>query len=265
MAKREERTKRTTKTQSSSRVDRNQFLQHSSYDRQAQEQYDFERANPKRKNINLIPRNLMQEMYCSALEDVNQNIVFAMGPAGTGKTLLATMYAIKALRAGSIDKIVITRPAVSVDEQHGFLPGSLIDKMAPWVIPIMDVFKEYYHPREINKMLEDELIEIAPLAYMRGRTLKNCVIIADEMQNSTPSQFLMLLTRIGDGSKLIVTGDINQHDRGFDKNGLRDFIGRIEASPRKSKKMTVIKFDKTDVERHPIIEEVLELYSDITL
>ena len=263
MAKREERTKRTTKTQSASRVDRNQFLQQSTFDKVAQEQYDYERANPKRKTVNIVPRNLKQEQYCNALTDSTQNIVFAMGPAGTGKTLLATLYAIKALRAGTIDKIIITRPAVSVDEQHGFLPGTLVEKMAPWVIPIMDVFKEYYHPREITKMIEDEQIEIAPLAYMRGRTLKNCIIIGDELQNATVSQMKMLLTRIGDGGKIIATGDINQHDRGFESNGLKDFVERLESAPKKSSKITIIKFGSHEVERHPIIEEVLALYGDV--
>jgi len=264
LAKREASTKRTSgKAQSNSRVERNQFLQQSTYEAQAQAEYANARMAHKRKRVDLVPRNLTQERYCSALEDSDQNIVFAMGPAGTGKTLLATMYAIKALRAGTIDKIVITRPAVSVDEQHGFLPGTLIEKMAPWVIPIMDVFKEYYHPSDILKMMEDELIEIAPLAYMRGRTLKNCVIIADELQNATPSQMKMLLTRIGDGGKIIATGDINQHDRGFEKNGLKDFVERLDASPTKSKHMTIIKFGANEVERHPIIEEVLSLYGDI--
>lgn len=264
LAKREASTKRTSgKAQSNSRVERNQFLQQSTYEAQAQAEYANARMAHKRKRVDLVPRNLTQERYCSALEDSDMNIVFAMGPAGTGKTLLATMYAIKALRAGTIDKIVITRPAVSVDEQHGFLPGTLIEKMAPWVIPIMDVFKEYYHPSDILKMMEDELIEIAPLAYMRGRTLKNCVIIADELQNATPSQMKMLLTRIGDGGKIIATGDINQHDRGFEKNGLKDFVERLDASPNKSKHMTIIKFGSNEVERHPIIEEVLALYGDI--
>jgi phosphate starvation-inducible PhoH-like protein len=171
------------------------------------------------------------------------------------------LYAIKALKEGLIDKIVITRPAVSTDEQHGFLPGSLIDKMAPWVIPIMDVFKEFYHPKQIEKMMEDEQIEIAPLAYMRGRTFKNCIVLGDEMQNATPSQMKMMLTRIGDGSKMIVTGDITQHDRGFTQNGLKDFIERFAKA--KSENITLIQFDGADVQRHPIIEEILDMYEDI--
>jgi phosphate starvation-inducible PhoH-like protein len=253
-----------TGTKSNSRVDRNdrnQFLQQTTHDRLAQEQYEFERANPKRRNVDLIPRNMTQEKYIKALNDDKQSIVFAMGPAGTGKTLLATQYAIRQLKAGVISKIIISRPAVSVDEQHGFLPGTLVEKLAPWVIPIMDVFKEYYRPHQIEAMLAEEQIEIAPLAYMRGRNLKDCVVILDESQNCTPSQVKMVLTRISQGCKMIVTGDINQHDRGFDKNGLKDFTDRLAASDGVDG-ITVIKFANGDIERHPIVAAVLDLYGD---
>lgn len=224
---------------------------------------DFDEAASKssrRKRVELIPRNLAQENYLEALNDESKAIVFAMGPAGCGKTLLATLYAIQCLQSGEYSKIVITRPAVSVDEQHGFLPGTLIEKMAPWVIPIMDVFKEYYSPPQLLKMLEEEVIEIAPLAYMRGRTMKNCVVIADEMQNSTVSQTKMVLTRIGDNCRMIITGDLKQHDRGYETNGLGDFTDRLKAQG--SKKIAVVDFGPSDVERHPVIEEVLALYGD---
>ncbi len=223
---------------------------------------DFEEANKahRRKRVELIPRNLAQEDYIEALENTDKAIVFAMGPAGCGKTLLATLYAIKALQSGECSKIVITRPAVSVDEQHGFLPGTLVDKMAPWVIPIMDVFKEYYSPQQLLKMIEEEIIEIAPLAYMRGRTMKNCIVIADEMQNSTISQTKMVLTRIGDNCRMIVTGDLKQHDRGYETNGLGDFTDRLARAG--SRRIAVVRFDSGDVERHPVIEEVLALYGD---
>jgi phosphate starvation-inducible PhoH-like protein len=224
---------------------------------------DFEDAaknSQRRKRVELIPRNLAQEIYVDQLFDEQKAIVFAMGPAGCGKTLLATLYAIKCLQSGETAKIVITRPAVSVDEQHGFLPGTLVDKMAPWVIPIMDVFKEYYSPQQILKMVEEEIIEIAPLAYMRGRTMKNCIVIADEMQNSTVSQTKMVLTRIGENCRMIVTGDLKQHDRGYETNGLGDFTNRL--SQAGSKKIAVVNFDAGDVERHPVIEEVLALYGD---
>lgn len=215
----------------------------------------------RRKKVQLLPRNLAQEIYCDMLEDERKSLVFATGPAGTGKTLLATLYAIKQLQLGNIKKIIITRPAVSVDEQHGFLPGTLIDKMAPWVIPITDVFKEYYSVQQLERMLEDEIIEVAPLAYMRGRTLKNAIVIFDEAQNALPSQMKMVLTRIGDGSRMFITGDMAQHDRGFADNGLKDFLYRLSLS--KSEHIGVCNFEKGDVERHPCIEDVLSLYGEL--
>lgn len=220
---------------------------------------DFDEAKSSRaKRVTITPRNLAQENYIDALYDESKHIVFAMGPAGCGKTLLATLFAIKSLQEGKIDKVILTRPAVSVDEQHGFLPGTLIEKMAPWVIPIMDVFKDYYTPKQIDKMLEEEVIEIAPLAYMRGRTMKNCIVLADEMQNTNPNQMKMILTRIGDNCRMFVTGDLAQHDRGLHDNGLKDFTTRLAA--RGSSAMEVVSFEAGDVERHPVIEEILDLY-----
>ena len=169
----------------------------------------------QRKNkVVLVPRNLNQETYITKLLDPSNVIVFGVGPAGTGKTMLAVLAAIKALKDGSINKIVITRPAVGVDdEKHGFLPGDLNSKMEPWTRPIFDVIQEYYGPKEIKTMIDESVIEISPLAFMRGRTFKNAFIIADEMQNATPNQMKMLLTRIGDESRMAVTGDIQQTDR----------------------------------------------------
>ena len=129
--------------------------------------------------VTMIPKNRRQESYIELLDDNNKHIVFAMGPAGTGKTMLAVLAAIRAFKEGTVEKIVITRPAVSVDEQHGFLPGSLVEKMAPWTRPIFDVFEEYWTPQEIESMIEDGVIEVAPLAYMRGRTFKNAWIIGE--------------------------------------------------------------------------------------
>lgn len=222
---------------------------------------NLDESSTRRKKVQLLPRNIAQEDYVDLLNDESKSIVFATGPAGTGKTLLATLYAIQQLQAGAIKKIIITRPAVSVDEQHGFLPGSLLEKMAPWVIPITDVFKEHYSIPALERMLADEVIEIAPLAYMRGRTLKNAIILFDEAQNALPSQMKMVLTRIGDGSRLIVTGDIQQHDRGFSDNGLKDFLNRLALS--RSDYIGVCSFAKEDVERHPVIEDVLGLYGEL--
>lgn len=210
------------------------------------------------KRVELLPRNTAQETYVEALLD--KRMVFAVGPAGTGKTLLAVLRAIKALREGEITKIILTRPAVSVDEKHGFLPGDLNAKMEPWTRPIFDVFEEYYGVPETKNMLENGVIEIAPLGFMRGRTFKHSYIIADEMQNATPDQTKMLLTRIGEGSSMVITGDLKQHDRGFDKNGLKDFLERFSVN-RKST-MAICTFGRQHIERDPLVAEVLEIYGE---
>lgn len=216
-------------------------------------------SKPK-KQVELLPRSIAQEEYCDALEAPSKHVVFAMGPAGCGKTLLATLYALKGYLDGTFERIVITRPAVSVDEKHGYLPGDLNKKMEPWMMPILDVFNEYLHPKKVERMIEDGEIEIAPLGFMRGRTFKNAIVIGDEMQNSLPSQMKMLLTRIGENSRMIITGDLRQHDRGFETNGLKDFVDRLEA--RGSDGLAVCRFDTGDVERHPIIEEILGIYGE---
>ncbi|RYD83545.1 MAG: PhoH family protein [Verrucomicrobiaceae bacterium] len=221
---------------------------------------ESDRPTTRKKRVELLPRNVAQEDYVDTLLDESKHVVFAMGPAGCGKTLLATQYAIQALQSGDFTKIIITRPAVSVDEQHGFLPGTLVEKMAPWVLPIMDVFKEHYTPAQVEKMVLDEVIEIAPLAYMRGRTFKNAIVLFDEAQNSNINQMKMVLTRIGENSRMIVTGDIKQADRGFEENGLKDFVERL--SRRGSDAIAICEFETGDVERHPIIEEILNLYGD---
>jgi phosphate starvation-inducible PhoH-like protein len=215
------------------------------------------RQRTTKQKVVLLPKNLAQEAYIDALEDSNINIVFATGPAGTGKTMLAVLTAIKQLQQNEIQKIVITRPAISVDEQHGFLPGTLIEKMQPWVLPILDYFYEYYNKKEMLHMMEEGVIDVSPLAYMRGRTLKQSFILADEMQNATKSQMKMLLTRIGEGSKIIVTGDMAQHDRGYEENGLKDILDRMSVNNR----IAVCHFDDRDVERHPVIETILKFYA----
>ena len=214
----------------------------------------------RHKEVNIVPRNFNQDDLLGLLEDKNINIVFATGPAGTGKTFISTLAGIKGLKNNKLDKFVVTRPAVSVDEQHGFLPGTLQEKMAPWTRPIMDVFEEYYSPDQIEYMLNDNKIEVAPLAYMRGRTFKNSYIIADEMQNATDNQMKMLLTRIGENSKLVVTGDLAQHERGYDSNGLKCFIERL--TKLGSDRIKMVQFTNGDIERHPVVTEVLRLYNE---
>lgn len=215
-------------------------------------------GNRNYKKIEMIPRNTAQEAYIEEL--LSKRMVFAVGPAGTGKTLLAVCRAIKALREQEVTKIILTRPAVSVDEKHGFLPGDLNAKMEPWTRPIFDVFEEYYGLQETKRMLEDGTIEIAPLGFMRGRTFKYSYIIADEMQNATPDQTKMLLTRIGDGSSMVITGDLRQHDRGFEKNGLKDFLDRMASKYTSS--MAVCTFRREHIERDPLVAEVLGIYGE---
>lgn len=213
----------------------------------------------QKRTVEIIPKSLGQEKLILSLQDSRNHIAVAVGPAGTGKTYIAMQVAIKDFKEGKVDKIILTRPAVGVDdEQHGFLPGNLVAKMEPWTRPLLDVLKEHYHPREIIGLIDDGKIEISPLAYMRGRTFKNAWIVADEMQNATPSQVKMLMTRIGQHSQIAITGDIEQTDRRQDSNGLLDLVTKLKSTPVTG--IAVIELDKKDIQRHPIIESVLRLY-----
>ncbi len=221
-------------------------------------QFHTHTKNPKTPNI--IPKTANQENFYLNLINHDQHVVIASGPAGTGKTYLAMQAAVKNLQNNDCEKIVLTRPAVSVDEeQHGFLPGNLYSKMEPWTRPLLDVLKEYYRPQDILSMIEDQIIEISPLAFMRGRTFKNCWIIADEMQNSTPNQMKMLLSRIGQNSKIVITGDIEQTDRTKNQNGLLDIIDRLRPNPVDG--ISVCNFSNHDIQRHKIIGRILKLYN----
>ena len=215
---------------------------------------------PQSKPINILPRNKNQETYMLKLLDPMKYIVFGVGPAGTGKTLLAVQVAIKLFKEKKIDKIVVTRPAVSADEDLGFLPGTMEEKMAPWTRPIFDVFKEYFSAKELEGMMYDGVIEISPLAYMRGRTFKRSIIVADEMQNATPNQMKMLLTRIGERSQMVVTGDLAQADK-LSNNGLIDFIKSLEKH-RETTHIDIVRFQTHDIERHDAVKEVLAVYGD---
>lgn len=220
---------------------------------------------PERTNarVDLIPKSVKQEEYISLLLNDKVSVVVATGPAGTGKSMLAVLAALKEFKAGNIDKIIISRPAVAADdEKHGFLPGDLTEKLLPWVAPILDIMKEYYSPEEIRKLIADEKIELAPVAFLRGRTFKNAFVIVDEIQNSTVNSMKMILTRIGDGSKMVLTGDLNQHDRQYAKdNGLKDFLQKLHES--KSEIIKSVVFNGNDVQRHPVVKEVLAMYKEI--
>jgi phosphate starvation-inducible PhoH-like protein len=213
------------------------------------------------RTIDLVPRTRNQERLVLALQDDAQHIVVTVGPAGTGKTYLAMQAAVRALQQGTTERIVMTRPAVGVeDERHGFLPGNLVAKMEPWTRPLLDVLRESYRPQDIAAMIEDQVIEIAPLAFMRGRTFKRSWIIADEMQNATPAQCKMLMTRIGVDSKIIITGDIEQADRSHGDNGLMDLSQRLGKGGVEG--IAVCELQARDVQRHAIIGSVLKLYTD---
>lgn len=211
--------------------------------------------------VELIPKTRGQERLVVSLLSDATDITVAVGPAGTGKTYLAMQAAVRALRAGAVERLILTRPAVSVeDERHGFLPGDLISKMEPWTRPLLDVLREYYHPREITRMLDEQTIEISPLAYMRGRTFKNAWIVADEMQNATPSQVKMLMSRIGQGSRIAITGDIEQADRQSVHNGLKDLCTRLQS--RATPGINLVFLSGRDTQRHPLINSILALYQE---
>ena len=224
----------------------------------------------RQKNLAPVyrPRSDNQKQYVSYLNNDSVPIVFGIGPAGCGKTLFACVRAIEGLRRGDFQKIVLTRPIVPVEEEElGFLPGTLVKKMDPWTRPLMDIFLEYYPQHELDFMLASGVIEISPLAYMRGRTFKRCFIIADEMQNSSPGQMLMLTTRIGDGSKMVITGDLKQTDRSQD-NGLLDIMNKIKTY--RSRKalaagelgIEMVEMKYSDIERSPIVSRILEIFND---
>jgi phosphate starvation-inducible PhoH-like protein len=205
------------------------------------------------------PKNIHQEQYVSMLKHKSKKIIVASGPAGTGKTLFATEYGVRNLLLGVYDKLIFTRPSVSVDEDLGYLPGTLEEKMAPWVRPIYDILYQFIGPKEVLQYMEDKVIEIAPLGYMRGRTFKNAWIVADEMQNSTISQMKMLLTRLGENSRIVITGDLDQFDRVGETNGLEDFLRLFKG--KRSSSITSFEFERNDIQREDVVKEVLDIYA----
>jgi phosphate starvation-inducible PhoH-like protein len=205
------------------------------------------------------PKNESQQKYADILKHKSKKIVVATGPAGTGKTLFATEQGVKKFLEGTYEKLIFTRPSVSVDEDLGYLPGTLEDKMAPWIRPIYDILYNFMSPKEVTALIEDKIIEISPLGYMRGRTFKNCWIVADEMQNSTIAQMKMLLTRLGENSRLVITGDLEQFDRQNELNGLDDFLSKFKG--KRSSSITSVEFQRDDIQREDVVKEVLDIYS----
>lgn len=229
--------------------------------RKAYENMQYLSANERTAFDNKFtkPKNKHQEEYVAHLRNKHRKIIVASGPAGTGKTLFATEYGVRNFLLGNCEKLIFTRPSVAVDEELGFLPGTLEEKMAPWVRPIYDVLYLFISPKEVVELMEEKVIEIAPLGFMRGRTFKNAWIVADEMQNSTISQMKMLLTRLGENSRIVITGDLEQHDRAGEINGMEDFLGKFKG--KRSSSISSFEFDKSDIQREEVVREVLDIYS----
>jgi phosphate starvation-inducible protein PhoH and related proteins len=207
----------------------------------------------------ILARTPRQFEYVRLLRSKNVPIVIAHGPAGCGKTMVATQVGIEEFEKGNVQRLVFSRPAVCSDEQHGFLPGTLEEKMSPWVRPIVDCMRDRWSDKEVKRLCQDGRIEFAPLAFMRGRTFRESWVLCDEAQNCTKSQVLMVLTRIGEGSKIVMTGDLEQHDREIE-SGLLDLVDRLEQSPQDDDAFGLVAFDSSDVQRHPVIPKVLDLY-----
>tara|TARA_Y100000389_G_scaffold152362_1_gene152331 strand:+ start:4478 stop:5233 length:756 start_codon:yes stop_codon:yes gene_type:complete len=209
------------------------------------------------------PRTMNQELFLKSLRNSEIAITVTSGHAGTGKTLLSCQEGMRAYIDSNKDGIIITRPAICADEDLGFLPGDIDDKMRPFIQPIRDCLEKVIPKQFVDNMIKRNEIQIVPLAYMRGRTFENKFIIADEMQNSTVDQMKMLLTRIGCNSKLVVVGDPNQTDRNIRNNGLGDLIKRIEMNRLNISRIQYIKLESKDIQRERVVEEVLNyLYVD---
>ncbi|MFA5692615.1 MAG: PhoH family protein [Acholeplasmataceae bacterium] len=205
----------------------------------------------------IYPKTFNQKIYSDAL--LKYPLVFGIGPAGTGKTYLAVAHAVSALKLGKVKRLILTRPAVEAGESLGFLPGDLKEKVDPYLIPLYDALYEFLGAVETNLLLEKGIIEVAPLAYMRGRTLENAFVILDEAQNTTTTQMKMFLTRLGFSSVMVVTGDPTQIDLGYKKeSGLKDALNLV----KDINDIKIVNFDKIDVIRHPLVQKIIEKYEN---
>ena len=212
-----------------------------------------------KRNLNIVSASSEgQKNYKRLLYDKYTDLIICNGPAGSGKTTIACNFALDKLLNNDVRKIIITRPTISIEEDLGYLPGNIDDKMLPYTIPIYDIFKESIPKTKLDYYIKQGNIEVCPLGFMQGRTFKNSVIIADEMQNSSPQQMLMLLTRIGENSKMIINGDLHQTNH-YD-NGLYDLIDKLKIHEFNINNIGYIQLEKKDIHRHPIIETILEIY-----
>lgn len=225
--------------------------------------YAKKTAEPRGLHPVYRPKSANQELYVKYLSDPDVSIVLGIGSAGSGKTLFACSQAVEELKKGRVQKVILTRPVVSVEEEIGFLPGSLINKMDPFTRPLFDILLEYYSQKDIDSMLHGGVLEISPLAFMRGRTFKRAFVIADEMQNSSPNQMLMMTTRLGDASKMVITGDLAQSDRGKD-NGLSHFIKRLKHYEIENlvDDIKYVEMTSLDIQRSPIVSKILDIFDD---
>jgi phosphate starvation-inducible protein PhoH and related proteins len=216
-----------------------------------------DRVHTHERKPGVTAKTVGQKKYLDAIR--KHDITFGIGPAGTGKTYLAVATALAALREGKVSRIILTRPAVEAGEALGFLPGDLYEKITPYLRPLHDALHDMLPAEEIAKHMERATIEIAPLAYMRGRTLNNAFIILDEAQNSTTEQMLMFLTRLGHGSKAVITGDETQIDLPPHKNS-----GLIEAhrALKNTEGIAIVEFSKRDVVRHPLVQRIIAAYEE---
>ncbi|MHC5268091.1 PhoH family protein [Enterococcus sp. LJL98] len=201
------------------------------------------------------PKNLGQKKYIKAIQ--THDVVFGIGPAGTGKTFLAVVLAIRALKKGEVQKIILTRPAVEAGENLGFLPGDLKEKVDPYLRPVYDALYQVFGMEHTNRLMERGVIEIAPLAYMRGRTLDDAFVILDEAQNATVAQMKMFLTRLGFNSKMIVNGDTSQIDL---PRGVTSGLVHAEKTLENIPSISFVTFDAQDVVRHPVVAQIIQAY-----
>ncbi|TNE36801.1 MAG: PhoH family protein [Alphaproteobacteria bacterium] len=210
-----------------------------------------EERRDRKYQKNIRPQGKNQAALLSAIDE--KNLVLALGPAGTGKTFLAIAKAVEALEKGTIGRIILSRPAVEAGESLGFLPGDLEDKLAPYLRPLYDALNDRLGPKRLKQFMADGTIEIAPVAYMRGRTLNNAFVVIDEAQNCTYGQIKMLLTRLGWHSTMVVTGDPDQTDLLPDMSGLKDVADRLETLET----VSVVRLKECDIVRHPLVADML--------
>jgi phosphate starvation-inducible protein PhoH and related proteins len=210
-----------------------------------------------RKGESIRVKTLRQKQYVQSVR--KYDLTFCIGPAGTGKTYLAAVLAVQALLANQFERLILTRPAVEAGEKLGFLPGDLQQKIDPYLRPLYDALHEFVDPDKLAGLMERQVIEVAPIAYMRGRTLNNAFVIVDEAQNTTPAQMKMLLTRIGSNSKMVVTGDLSQTDLpSYQTSGLfaaEKILQHVEG-------IAFCRLERADVVRHPLVQKIVEAYDE---